>query len=259
MLNALTPLPGTAPVSTAWLIVYHQGSWGERPVDTIVPQNLKDWAHDRDAKILLARTPVGRDTFPVSTYWYSTSHGHLVQGMLDPSGLPDLKLAHSSHSLLLICTNGKRDQCCATLGRNLITQCRDVLSPKLFEQILECSHLGGHRFAPTAIWLPDNLVLGRLDAPAVAGLLDNKVIDTSFIRGDSRLTAAQQVVHAHLWPQEIEFLSEQEFDAEVCVSAVVNGEAKEFLIQKTTINLVASCGTEPVESTRYQLSVDSES
>jgi hypothetical protein len=171
ILNAQSPLAGTAPTSNSWLIVIHQGPWGERPLDTLVSPDLTMWAQEHDAKILLARAPKGGDPYPLLTFFYSSQDGNLLTGTLNSQGIPDLALTHPSQPMLLICTNGKRDQCCAIFGRDLISQSKEMLSPDLFGQILECSHLGGHRFAPTAIWLPENLVLGRLAPHAVTGIM----------------------------------------------------------------------------------------
>jgi hypothetical protein len=68
--------------------------------------------------------------------------------------------------LLLICTHGRRDVCCAVDGRALVTS---VLAgnPEMEPYVWESSHLGGHRFAPTALVLPTGYLYGRLD-PATA-------------------------------------------------------------------------------------------
>jgi hypothetical protein len=231
----------------------HQGAWGERPLDTLITQDLTMWADKNDAKILLARTPKDVDPYPISTFLYSTGSGNLLKGILTSEGIPDLELAQKSNPMLLICTNGKRDKCCAIFGRNLITQSKDLLSPDLFGQILECSHLGGHRFAPTAIWLPENLALGRLEPRAVANLLEHGAMESQFIRGDTRLTPAQQVVQASVWPQKPEFQSCATHGTEYHLTALINGASQLFTVTTKIVNTVASCGAEPKSETRYQL------
>jgi len=252
-LNSQTPLAGTAPTSDSWLILSHQGAWGERPVDTLVSGDLTEWARERGAQILLARTPKNVDPYPASTFWFSNSNGELLQGQLNTEGLPDLQHTHASTPLLLICTNGKRDRCCATFGRNLITECKDLLSPELFGHILECSHIGGHRFAPTAIWLPENLVLGRLERDAVASLLMTGDIDSRFVRGSTQLSAAQQVVQVNMWPQQLDFLTGEQLGADFHITALVNGVTKLFTVTTTNSSVVASCGAEPKASMLHQI------
>lgn len=253
ILNAQSSLAGTAPTSNSWLVVIHQGPWGERPLDTLVSHDLTMWAHEHDAKILLARTPKGLDPYPISTFFYSSQDGDLLIGTLNSQGVPDLELTNPSQPMLFVCTNGKRDRCCAILGRDLIYQSKELLSPDLFGQILECSHIGGHRFAPTAIWLPESLVLGRLTPHAVVGLLERGVIETQFIRGNSQLTPAQQVVQASLWPQRAKFESCEQMGSEYHIKAVINGGNEMFTVSSTIIEMVASCGSEPKSDTRYEL------
>jgi hypothetical protein len=253
ILNSQSPLSGTAPTSNSWLVVIHQGPWGERPLDTLVSHDLTMWAYERGAKILLARTPKGVKPYPLSTFFYSSQDGELLIGTLNSQGIPDLALTHPYQPMLLICTNGKRDRCCAIFGRELISESKELLSPELFGQILECSHLGGHRFAPTAIWLPESLVLGRLTPHAVVGLLERGVMESQFIRGNSQLTPAQQVVHASVWPQRAEFESCDQVDSAYHIKAAVNGASEMFTVSTTTEHMVASCGAEPKFDTRYEL------
>lgn len=253
ILNEQVPLAGTAPTSESWLIVIHQGPWGKRPLDTHISQDLTMWAAEQGASILLARTPKDVDPYPASTFLYATRNGDLLVGTLNSKGLPDLARTQYSKPLLLICTNGKRDICCATFGRDLIASCKELLSANLFTQILECSHLGGHRFAPTAIWMPDKLVLGRLNPSAVANLLEHGVIGSQFIRGNSKLSPAQQVVQVSVWPQRLEFESSEQRGSDYEISALVNGDSQTFTVSSTIVDTVASCGADPKSSTRYQL------
>jgi hypothetical protein len=253
ILNAQAPLAGSAPTSQSWLIVVHQGAWGERPVDDLISQDLKSWANDQGAQILVARTPKGIDPYPESSFLYSNDHGDFIQGILNSQGLPDLTHTQHSKPLLLICTNGRRDQCCATFGRNLISQCKEALSTEAFSQILECSHIGGHRFAPTAIWLPENLVLGRLEPHAVTRLLELGAIDSQFIRGVTHLSPAEQVVHAFVWPQEITFLTCEQQDADFHITALVKDQRESFTVTSTPMSTVASCGGDEKSDTWYQM------
>jgi hypothetical protein len=83
--------------------------------------------------------------------------------------------ASALQPLLLVCTDGKHDRCCATLGRGMldaIARAADAAG-RPFE-LAESSHLGGHRFAATCLALPSGLVHGRLspdDAPALVRAL----------------------------------------------------------------------------------------
>lgn len=182
------PLAGTAPVAGRWLAIEQTGPWGGRALtESHFPHELgRALNHKADAagvRIALIRRPGHHaehdplaprrvflaDTRPGrSALWaWSTS---------DPATLLDLdfdipgKPLHEGGPLLLVCTNGKRDTCCALSGRALaawLAEDRETDEDALWE----CDHLGGHRFAPTAVVLPTGYVYGRLDGPAARGIL----------------------------------------------------------------------------------------
>ncbi len=63
---------------------------------------------------------------------------------------------------LLICTHGTRDRCCGSLGTRLAHAVADDVGPD-GPRVRRTSHTGGHRFAPTAILLPEGTAWGYLD------------------------------------------------------------------------------------------------
>ena len=65
----------------------------------------------------------------------------------------------SDQDLTLICTHGSRDICCGTMGGKLYKGLIDNQNPKPpTPTIWQTSHLGGHRFAPTILQLPQSLI-----------------------------------------------------------------------------------------------------
>lgn len=80
--------------------------------------------------------------------------------------LPALSPTDEPH--LLVCTNGRRDLCCAVRGRP-VAQGAAAARPG---RVWETSHTGGHRFAPTAVLLPSGATLARLDADLAVQALD---------------------------------------------------------------------------------------
>lgn len=61
--------------------------------------------------------------------------------------------------LLLVCTNGRKDVCCAVRGRPVA----EALARRWPEQTWECTHTGGDRFAANLLVLPDGAAYGGLD------------------------------------------------------------------------------------------------
>lgn len=114
--------------------------------------------------------------------------------------------------LLLVCTNGSRDQCCALRGRAALAGCRGDTSPPGDDPasqtpIWETSHLGGHRFAATGVLLPWGYVYGRLDPDGVAAVASSAAVGLIHpvgLRGRSTLEpvaqAAEVAVRATLPP-----------------------------------------------------------
>lgn len=62
---------------------------------------------------------------------------------------------------ILLCTHGRRDRCCGSLGTNLFTEVETV---DFGRPLRRTSHTGGHRFAPTAVLLPEATAWAYLDA-----------------------------------------------------------------------------------------------
>jgi hypothetical protein len=93
---------------------------------------------------------------------------------------------------VLFCTHGKRDRCCGSFGMNLYTAvgarhvCEGVRTWRV-------SHTGGHRFAPTAIFLPEGHMWAWLDPDLVAAILHRSVPAADLLghyRGSSAIGSA---------------------------------------------------------------------
>ena len=114
----------------------------------------------------------------------------------DP-GSPHLELPSAlgaSPPEVLVCAHGRRDACCGRWGTLLHVE---LAARGTDVRVWRCSHTGGHRFAPTAITLPD----GRAWAYADADLLERVVRRTGEVaplaphdRGTTGLDPWAQVV-----------------------------------------------------------------
>lgn len=60
--------------------------------------------------------------------------------------------------LILICTNGRRDRCCARFGLPVYSE----LARLLPGNIGQCTHVGGHRFAANVLCFPHGIYYGRV-------------------------------------------------------------------------------------------------
>lgn len=126
--------------------------------------------------------------------------------LTDPADLLDLSLADlaagrslgwSPHHepLLLVCTNGKRDVCCAEQGRPIAR----ALSEAHPDRAWETTHVGGHRFAGAMLVLPGALSYGRLDVDSalrVAAASERHEVVVEHLRGRGTYPPAVQYAEA---------------------------------------------------------------
>jgi hypothetical protein len=147
-------------------------------MDAGVARPLAAAAKAADTHVLLIRRPgrhpsarTGTANRPVAWALADTSPG--AAGVMwgswsDPAELLDLDLtaeipgpadAAGPQRLALVCTNGKRDQCCALRGRPVAASIASATDWDTWE----CSHLGGHRFAATMMLLPTGDMFGWVD------------------------------------------------------------------------------------------------
>ena len=100
--------------------------------------------------------------------------------------------------MYIVCTNGKRDQCCSKFGLPIYKALKEKLPP---HQVWEGSHFGGHRFAPTLIALPTGICYGHLTVEAmdelVAQTAEGKLL-LPYLRGRMRYPAAVQAADYYL-------------------------------------------------------------
>jgi hypothetical protein len=103
---------------------------------------------------------------------------------------------------LAICTHGTRDRCCAKFGfaayqaaQRLFARGASDFAP------LECSHLGGDRFAATGVFFPSGSMYAHLDTLDLAALCAEEAagrLDPAHYRGRVFEPPLAQVVRAGL-------------------------------------------------------------
>lgn len=241
------PLAGSAPTQTHWLFVEAPGVWGSDAVrDCSLPQADRDAlrALDDNWRVVLVRRPdrpLRRQTD--RSVWLSTPDGAAVHWRLplDHRVVPEELGAGDplDRPALFICTNGARDRCCALFGRTLL----DSLGA---EGAWECSHLGGHRFAPTAVRLPDRLLFGRLTpATAAQALRGETPIDC--LRGPAGWPEQVQAAAVAVWARHgwVPIVSAQEASGAVRLS-LADGTGWQVPVDAVHLRpRLVSCGAPP--------------
>ena len=204
------PLFATASEAAAWLLVEQAGPWGhsalvESRLDPEVGAELQARTKKLGIKALLVK-PAGRNAGGRRCFLGRSDQRapfldeHHIEDDPDLLALDLEALARGERPaggrpvdgpLYLVCTNSRRDACCARLGRP-VAAALDEARPG---RVWECSHLGGHRFAANLVCLPDGLWFGRLsqeDALAAAADYESGRIHLSHLRGNSSLAPAAQ-------------------------------------------------------------------
>jgi hypothetical protein len=167
------PIVGTAPTDAEILLVEAPGPWGKEAIaDNRLPDAVRDHLASLDLKVFLLRRPDG-SAGPGTHVFHATAtpEGYDVRATvldrpedllgLDPDAWASYPLAEEP--MWLVCTNGKRDRCCAEIGRPIAGRLARTWPGGTWET----THLGGHRFSGTLLALPSGITLGRLDAANV--------------------------------------------------------------------------------------------
>ncbi len=200
------PIAGTAPTDTAFLLVEHAGSWGREAVaESRLPEPVRArLAGLAGVRVQLVRRHGGESGPGVRVFHArATEAGFAVRSVVlpEPEALLDLDLdrdlAAYDGPLWLVCTNGRRDRCCAEIGRPVAA----ALAERWPEATWETTHLGGHRFAGTMLALPSGHTLGRLDpvnAVEACAALARGEVPVGLSRGRAGLTAPEQVRELHV-------------------------------------------------------------
>jgi len=186
---------------------------------------------------------------------------HAAEGRPEPPALEPLLSALTERwpierrpgPQLAICTHGTRDRCCAKWGfaayNTALALFRDGVSP--FEP-LECSHLGGDRYAATGICFPSGSMYAHLDSVDLEGVLAGEAdgrIAPEIYRGRVYDPPLTQIVRAGLAREGL-FNSATERlvvrrpdpDAPLAIATTLDG-AQTFEIRLDTIEVrfFASC------------------
>jgi hypothetical protein len=162
-------LAGTAVESVdRWLLLEVTDPWAPKALQTEalpapVRTRLAQWLAPPRSRLQLIRRPgrSGKRTqFMVVS---SATDVHQVsklelgryEDLLDVD--LDALCSEAAEPMCLVCAHGRRDRCCGQRGGAVF---RAIQAQGV--DAWQTSHLGGHRFAACALWLPDGLMYGRL-------------------------------------------------------------------------------------------------
>lgn len=251
--DAGLPAWGTAPRADFWVAVEQNGPWGAKAftqsrLDPAVGAAIETATLGAGGRALLIRRPASHADHAdhprrrvlvagglAGTPWLlsgSVAEPDEVLGLpfeLLAEGAPDAIAARVGWlerldgGVLLLCANGKRDLCCALRGRPIALELERTAPGRVWE----CTHTGGHRFAPTGIVLPSGQSLARLTREvalaalraAEAGELASETFGAWHDRGRGHLEPSWAVAEAYVR----ELTGERSPDALTVAPATLDG------------------------------------
>lgn len=171
------PMLGTAFTEAGVLLVEQPGPWGHAGLaasrfDPDVAAALQLRADDAGLRLLAIRRP-GRTPEGSVRRWAVSVDGALSWSRFDEDAdLLSVALDGSAGErdaspTYLVCAHGKRDACCALRGRPVVAALEGLAPGRVWE----CSHTGGHRFAPIVLALPVGALYGRVPEPVLPHLV----------------------------------------------------------------------------------------
>lgn len=289
---------GTAATALFFVVVEQPGPWGrdaarESSLDRELGAELDARTSRAGGRFMLIRRPGGHPAKAgprrvlvahagarPADAWLLTA---LVPDVGDLLGLDWGALARGTRALvqasllgseaaepaLLVCTNGRRDVCCAVRGRPLAAHAARVAPGRAWE----VSHTGGHRFAPTAVLLPWGQTFARLDehgcetvlSASESGHLPAELLGPTHDRGRSAVPAASQCAESHvrveigetrlgaLWAGE----PEPDDDGSQVIVTHTDGRRWRVHVTREPVGLTRpeSCGKRPVEVLEHRATI----
>lgn len=263
------PLEGTAAEVRGWVCLEFTAAWGRDVLDGTalgeeLATELSRRADAADVRIMFIRHP-GRSEPLTSGHTVLLARTHPDDSWCErvkidtPFDLLDIDFAvlagpapglgdRVEEPMVLVCAHGKRDQCCAVFGRPVAAE----LVRSFGEHVWECSHTGGHRFAPSMILLPSGYTYGRLSEADSLEAVESAMSGSVYLpglRGRSTWTPQGQVseiaVRQHI-SCGIDDLSVMDLGAGV--SIVEHVDSRRWEVETETSELPPrppSCGAVP--------------
>nr|WP_291080649.1 sucrase ferredoxin [Dietzia sp. UBA5065] len=214
------PPAGTAAHEQSWVLLEVPGRWGRDIFDgealgADLSQRLEQHVAACGSRMLFIRRP-GREGQQLDRhrfYLCDTRPGRrsIRTGRVDgPADMLGLDLTPGAHvagtrevaaPVPLVCTHAKRDQCCAVRGRPVAAGLEALVGGRLAAldtdaAVWECSHTGGHRFAPVLLLPGTGYTYGPAETADAARIveaeLDGRVV-TDNLRGRSTWPPVGQV------------------------------------------------------------------
>ncbi|MFK7804247.1 MAG: sucrase ferredoxin [Anaerolineae bacterium] len=276
-----TSLIGTASANTSiWFLLEVPRPWAakalvENNLPDAVNSTLNSWVtstpKSRAVFIKKNNRPVASPTLYIAITEDNDQRIYQYNLRSDYSDLPaiplDSLLENSTESanlfqekLYLVCTNGKRDNCCTKFGLPIIKAFEDEKEPNVWR----CTHLGGHKFSAVVGVYPSGLyyqLFNPADVPAFKQTIEQNEVPLKGLRGRTAYPGAAQAAEYFLR----QHTGDLEINSYSLVSAEDQGNSWQVVFQngikKYSLNVslslseptISGCNGKLKPSPRYEL------
>lgn len=261
------PLPGTAKQGSVYVVFEWPYGWSRDVLDgetfgKELTAQLKQ--HLGSAHLQLIKHPVHRKPDLHHCYLVFAEEGITELVLLKgPEDICNLDLTGPGKNgggpidgpLVLVCTHGKRDVCCAVKGRPLAVGLDERFPGGV---VWETSHTKGHRFAPSVLLMPWGYSFGRLNIEAASKMVETAKRGEFFIpanRGSGLLAPPDQVREIHVAERLIvEGETVRYGDLTVADGVVKHKDGRNWKVDLKEVEVdgvVSSCGTDPKPGTAF--------
>ncbi len=176
--NSCEPMLGTADVVDVWLLLEYRPVWKAKAVvDNDLSEGVRRWLSDgmaglRSSGLKVRPQMIRQPEIDRSDTRFLVYHDGILREFgageagyddLVRSPIESLVRDPSAGSVVdapqyFVCTNGQRDLCCARFGLPAYARLRE----RVGERAWQTTHVGGHRFAPNVLVLPQGVLYGRV-------------------------------------------------------------------------------------------------
>ncbi|MFI8003460.1 sucrase ferredoxin [Streptomyces sp. NPDC086010] len=204
---------GTAPHGTVWVLVEYRGGWPANgfdglDIEPVTKALVFSAAQAVRARVLLVRRHgrLGQEQEQPPRWavlhfdglgayrqrWGTWRRDEDLAGIATALGGPGRL---GCPPVVLVCTHGKHDTCCAVRGRPVSR----ALGERWPDLVWECTHVGGDRFAANVLIAPDGVYYGDLDAHSAVSAVQEHLaglVRAEHLRGYTNLFPPQQAAVA---------------------------------------------------------------
>ena len=176
--NPTEPMFGTADEVDVWLLLEYRPVWRARAVvDNDLSESVRRWLAEGTAALqevglkvrpqMIRQPEVDRSDTRLLLHHQGVlrEFGAGEVGYDDLVRMPVKELVENpslgtpvDSPQYFVCTNGQRDRCCARFGLPAYAKLRERVGGRAWQT----THLGGHRFAPNVLVLPQGVLYGRV-------------------------------------------------------------------------------------------------